>query len=74
MVAISLSDWFFCFKFKKKWLTTRWTTYNKNNNEKASHTEHLRFPEQWMQTVAQLGCHNYMSVLEKTQFDMVPLI
>lgn len=55
---------------------TRWVAYNKNNSEKPSHTEDLRFSEQWMQTAAQRGCHNYYILMFKkeTQFDMVPLI
>lgn len=64
MLEISLPDWFFWLNFKEKWLTTRWTAYNKNNNEKGCHAEHLKFSEQWMQTGAQSGCHNYTLVLK----------
>lgn len=44
---------------------TRWAAYSKNDSENASHTEHLLFSEQWIQTVVQPGCHTHILMLKK---------
>ena len=44
---------------------TRWAIYSKNDSENASHTEHLIFPEPWMQTVAQPGCRIHIPMFKK---------
>lgn len=75
MLEISLPDWFFWLNFKEERLTTRWAADYKDDNEKACHAQHLKFSEQWMQTVAQSSCHNYVLVLKKKpKLDMVSVV
>lgn len=64
MPEITSLDWFFWLNFKGTRLTTRWAVYNKNDSEKACHAEWQKFSEQWVQTVAQSGCHNDIRVLK----------